>query len=261
MISGYGLHTGSPSWVHLHPEAGGVRFRRGGVDIPAHVDFVTDTVRSTTLGAQGYGVATVEHLLAALYVAGWWQGLVIEVSADELPILDGSAAPWLELLGTLGPPPTPLAPLQLELPFEFAHGESRFRAHPGPAHLCAEIHFAHPAIQAQRWCGAPERYLELLSARTFGFLSDLEKLRAQGLATAASLENAIVYGSEGPLSPLRFPDEPVRHKALDALGDLYLLGRPLAGALEVVRGSHQAHVAFVRALLGEAMVLSLRPSL
>lgn len=260
MISGHGLHTGAPSWVRLYREAGTVRFRRGGATIPAHVDFVVDTRRSTTLGTAGGRVATVEHLLAALYASGWWEGLVIEVSADELPILDGSAAPWLELLGDLGPPPPPPQGLVVENAFSLRHAHSTLRVHPGPARLCAEIHFAHPAIGKQRWCGGPQRFGELLEARTFGFLSDLEALRAQGLATAASLQNAIVYGSEGPLSPLRFPDEPVRHKALDALGDLYLLGRPLLGCVEVIRGSHSAHVAFAQALLREAMLLSLRPS-
>lgn len=260
MISGYGLHTGAPSWVHLHRDEGGVRFRRGSTTIPAHVDFVVDTLRSTTLGAGAGRVTTVEHLLAALAVSGWWEGLVIEVSADELPILDGSAAPWLELLSGLGPPPPPPQGLTAEGAFEVQVEGSTLRLRPGAPRLCAEIRFSHPAIGQQRWCGGPESYGDLLPARTFGFLSDLEQLRAQGLATAASLENAIVYGSEGPLSALRFPDEPVRHKALDALGDLYLLGRPLLGHVEVVRGSHSAHVAFARALLREAMLLSLRPS-
>ncbi len=260
MISGYGLHTGVPSWVRLHPAEGPVRFRRGQVEIPAQIGFVVDTLRSTTLGSGGYRVATVEHLLAALYVGGWWQGLVVEVSADELPILDGSAAPWLELVSSLGPPPAPLETLKVEAPFFFNYGESLLKARPGAFRLCAEIHFDHPAIGSQRWCGGRENCAELLPARTFGFLSDLEKLRAQGLATAASLENAIVYGGEGPLAALRFEDEPVRHKALDALGDLYLLGRPLLGEVDILRGSHSAHVAFVRALLEEAMLLSLLPS-
>jgi len=256
VISGHGLHTGAPSWVHLHPADGEVRFRRGRQEIPAHVDFVVNTLRGTTLGAGGYQVATTEHLLAALHVRGWWRGLVIEVSADELPILDGSAAPWLGLVDALGPPPPPPEGFQIASPLSLQLGETQLKLSPGSPSLCAEIAFAHPAILTQRWCGPPERYAELLSARTFGFLSDLEELRARGLATAASLENAIVFGSEGPLSPLRFADEPVRHKALDALGDLYLLGRPLLGALEVVRGSHHAHVHLVRTLLRGHVLLS-----
>lgn len=260
MISGYGLHTGAPSWVHLHRAEGGVRFRRGQQEIPVQLESVSDTRRSTTLARSGYQVTTVEHLLAALHVRGWWRGLIIEVSADEVPILDGSAAPWLALIDELGEPPAPPQGFSVGETFTLQQGDALCRVRPGPARLCAEIHFAHPAIGQQRWCGGPEDFENVLPARTFGFLSDLEKLRAHGLATAASLENAIVYGDDGPLSPLRFEDEPVRHKALDALGDFYLLGRPLLGELEVVRGSHQAHVHFARTLLREAMLLSLLPS-
>ena len=260
MISGYGLHTGAPSWVHLHRAAGRVRFRRGKEEIPARLEFVTDTRRSTTLGSGGYQVVMVEHLLAALAVRGWWSGLVIEVSADEVPILDGSAAPWLELLDNLGAPPP--APPGFVVGHEFAlqQGETYCHVRPGKPELCAEITFDHPAIGRQRWCGGPEGYETLLHARTFGFLSELEKLRENGLATAANLDNAVVYGDSRPMTELRAPDEPVRHKALDALGDFYLLGRPLLGRLEVIRGSHSAHVAFARALLREAMLLSLVPS-
>ena len=260
MISGYGLHTGAPSWVHLHRAAGGVRFRRGREEIPARLEYVTQTKRSTTLGRNGYQVLTVEHLLAALAVRGWWAGLVIEVSADEVPILDGSAAPWTELLDELGPPPPAPPGFIVGHTFDFTAGETRCRVRPGGPELCAEIAFAHPAIGQQRWCGGPDAYETLLPARTFGFLSDLETLRESGLATAASLDNAVVYGDGGPMTQLRMADEPVRHKALDALGDFYLLGRPLKGRLEVNRGSHSAHVGFARAMLREAMLLSLEPS-
>ena len=248
MISGLGLHSGAPCRVRLHVAEGGVRFRRGGREVAAKLEHVTDTQRCTTLSEGSARVALVEHLLAALHVRGWWQGLVIEASADELPILDGSAAPWLPLIDELGPPPPPPQGLRVEKPFSFSLGETRFTITPGPTSLSASIHFPHPAVGRQHWRGAPETYDTLLSARTFGFLSELEALRARGLATAAGLENAIVFGDEASLQPLRSPDEPVRHKALDWLGDSFLLGRPLLGALEVVRGSHGAHIAFLRAL-------------
>ena len=260
MISGYGLHTGAPSWVHLHREAGGVRFRRGKEEIPARLEFVTETKRSTTLGRGGYQVVMVEHLLAALAVRGWWSELIIEVSADEVPILDGSAAPWLALLDDLGTPPPAPPGFVVGHTFALEQGETRCRVQPGKPELCAEITFDHPAIGRQRWCGGPDAFETLLRARTFGFLSELDALRESGLATAASLDNAVVYGDTGPITELRVRDEPVRHKAQDALGDFYLLGRPLLGRLEVIRGSHSAHVAFARALLREAMLLSLEPS-
>ena len=247
MISGTGLHSGAPCRVRLHVAEGGVRFRRGAREVPARLAFVTDTARCTTLGADGARVALVEHFLAALHVRGWWRGLIIEASADELPILDGSAAPWLPLIDALGPPPPPPQGWEVKKPTAFSLGETHFALTPGRPELNVSIHFSHPAIGRQRWCGTPEAYDTLLSARTFGFLSELEALRARGLATAAGPENAIVFGDEAPLQPLRYSDEPVRHKALDWLGDSFLLGRPLLGQLEVVRGSHGAHVTFLRA--------------
>ena len=252
MISGVGLHSGAPCRVRFHPSEGGVRFRRGGREISARLESVTNTSRCTTLGEGSARVGTVEHLLAALYVRGWWRGLVIEASADELPILDGSAAPWLPLIDALGPPPPPPQGLEVKKPFSLSLGEkgdAQFTLTPGPPCLSVRIHFAHPAVGRQHWRGTPKDYETLLPARTFGFLSEVEALRARGLATAAGLENAIVFGDEASLQPLRSPDEPVRHKALDWLGDAFLLGRPLLGSLAVVRGSHGAHVTFLRALM------------
>ena len=247
-MSGVGLHSGAPCRVRLHRAEGEVRFRRGAREVPAGLASVTSTARCTTLGEGGARVALVEHLLAALHVRGWWRGLVIEASADELPILDGSAAPWLPLLDALGPPPPAPQGLEVTQPFSLSLGETHLSLTPGGQSLDASIHFSHPAVGRQQWRGSPEDYETLLPARTFGFLSELETLRARGLATAAGLENAIVFGDEAPLLPLRYPDEPVRHKALDWLGDSFLLGRPLLGRLEVVRGSHGAHVTFLREL-------------
>lgn len=251
MISGVGLHTGLTSQIRLHPDEGEVRFRRGKQEIPARLDYVINTRRATSLGTNDAQVVMVEHLLAALYAQGWWQNLVIEVSSDEIPILDGSALPWLEALSALGEPAEPPQALTVTAPFSYQQGKTRLAVTPGEPSLCNEIAFDHPAIGKQCWCGTPEHYSELLSARTFGFLEDVRALRAAGLATAAALENVIVFASEGALQALRYPDEPVRHKALDVLGDLFLLGAPLAGQLVVHRGSHDAHIAFARALQGQ----------
>lgn len=246
MISGLGLHSGAPCQVRFHLAEGPVRFRRNQQEIPARLEHVVDTTRCTTLGTNGSRVALVEHLLAALHAVGWWRGLVIEVSADELPILDGSAAPWLDVLQALGEPPEPPSALRVDESFSMFLGHSVLCVTPGACELQVTIEFPHPAIGRQAWRGTPEQYAEVLGSRTFGFLHELEMLRSRGLATAAGLENAIVFGSEGPLQPLRYPDEPVRHKALDALGDLFLLGCPLAGKVAVRRGSHHAHVEFMR---------------
>lgn len=248
-VSGWALHGGHASRVTLHRTEGPVRFRRAGVTIPARYDRVVASERCTVLGEGGARVALVEHLLAALRIAGFWRGVEIEAEADELPILDGSAAPWLEPIATLGAPPPAPAGLRPTRAFGFRSGASELLLEPGPERLCAEIHFDHPAIGHQRWCGGPDAYAELLDARTFGFLREAEALRASGLAGGASLENAIVFDGEGPLRPLRRPDEPVRHKALDALGDLFLLGRPLDAGLTVRRGSHRTHLDFMRDLV------------
>ena len=207
-----------------------------------------DTRRSTSLGAGAVVVRQVEHLLAALHIRGHWSGVVVTVSAGELPILDGSAAPWLEALDELGEPAPPPAPLRPTRPLRVSAHGGVARLEPGPRELRYEIDFAHPAIGRQRWRGSPHDFGELASARTFGLLAELDALRAQGLAAGASLENAIVFGDEGPLRPLRAPDEPVRHKALDALGDLFLLGRPLDARVSFTRGSHALHVALMREL-------------
>lgn len=248
MIKGYGLHTGVVSEVRFYLEEGPVRFRRGKTEIEAHVSNVINTERCTVLGKSGETLAVVEHLLAALYVRGWWKNLVIEVSDRELPILDGSAQGWLEPLSALGPAPEAPEPYQLRQALDVSLGQSKFSAHPGQAALKVSIDFNHPMIGKQSWSGDPNSFHELLSARTFGFLHELEYLRSKGLASQASLENAIVFDEKGALQALRYPNEPVRHKAVDALGDLYLLGKPLNASLAIVRGSHHLHVAFVQQL-------------
>jgi UDP-3-O-[3-hydroxymyristoyl] N-acetylglucosamine deacetylase len=248
MLSGHGLHSGSFCRVFFHPAEGPVRFLRQGQYIPATLESVVATPRCTVLGNGGARLALVEHLLAALLVSGWWQGLVIEASSEELPILDGSAAPWLEPIGSLGPPPPRPRALELKTSAHWQEGDSSISLKPGKSWLEVAVDYDHPAIGRQSWSGPPENYPDLLNARTFGFLSELEALRAAGLAAHASLENAIVFDNTRPMQPLRHPQEPVRHKALDALGDFFLLGRPVQGRLEIKRGSHQAHVAFMRQL-------------
>ncbi len=233
----------------LHRADGPLRFRRGEALIEATVANVASTERAVTLAAAGERVSLVEHLLAALRLAGFFTGVVVEASAQELPILDGSAEPWLGAVAALGEPPPAPAPLALRAPVEVRRGQASARAEPGEEELEVAIDFDHPAIGVQRWSGGPGSYGELASARTFGLLSDAEALRARGLVQGASLEHAIVFADDGPLRPLRSPDEPVRHKALDALGDLALLGRPLQARVTVHRGSHSLHHALMSSLL------------
>lgn len=249
-VTGAGIHSGLDCTVTLHPAEGAVRFRRGAATIPASLEFVTGAERATSLGNDGEEVHLVEHLLAALRIAGRYGGLVVEVSRSELPILDGSALPWLELIRRLGPPPAPPAPLELMEALEVRAAGGVARLAPGDEHLSYDIRFEHPAIGAQRFEGGPSDYEALANARTFGFRTEWAALKERGLARGATLERAIVFGDDGPLNPLRHPFEPVRHKALDALGDLALLGRPLKARVAFERGSHALHHLAARAALG-----------
>jgi UDP-3-O-[3-hydroxymyristoyl] N-acetylglucosamine deacetylase len=246
VIRGIAIHSGRISAVHLHRDEGPVRFRCGRQEVLADIDRVVATERCTVLAEGGARVALVEHLLAALHAAGFWRDLVIEVDGEELPILDGSAQAWSEAVAALGEPPPPPPPLEPIGPIDVTAKGGRMRLQPGERTLCAAIDFAHPAIGAQRWCGGPESWAETLEARTFGFLAEAEALQRAGFAIGATLENAIVFGDDGPLRPLRFTDEPVRHKALDALGDLFLMGAPIDGSIAIERGSHTLHIAFAR---------------
>jgi UDP-3-O-[3-hydroxymyristoyl] N-acetylglucosamine deacetylase len=276
MISGYGLHTGVFSEVRLHRTDGGVRFLRNGTEIPARLESVIATPRCTILGINNEKIALVEHLLAALHIMGWWEGVLIEVSNEEIPILDGSAQGWLEEVRGLGEPPLQRSTFRVSQEFSRGAGEQGSRGeavNPPPASLppflsvepeattklSVLVSYEHPAIGSQSWEGTPETYPELLSARTFGFLKEYETLRKQGLVTHVSLENVIVFDENGTLSPLRFQNEPVRHKALDVLGDFFLLGKPLLGRLSVARGSHQAHVTFMRELLAHDILQEVEP--
>ena len=243
-LAGHGVHGGAPCTVRLHRYDGPLLLRRAGHTIAPRISAVVGARGATVLGADGVRVAMVEHLFAALHVRDVWSGVLIEVDGDELPILDGSAAPWDEALTALAPFPPAPEPSRLEAWVQREDGASA-SLEAGPRGLDVRIAFDHPAVGEQAWHGGPEVWPELLPARTFGFARDAGALYAAGLAGGAKRENAIVFGDHAPLEPLRFPDEPVRHKALDALGDLYLLGRPFAGRLRVRRGGHDLHQRLV----------------
>jgi UDP-3-O-[3-hydroxymyristoyl] N-acetylglucosamine deacetylase len=252
-LEGTGIHGGRRSRVWLHREPGPLRFRVGGTLVAADVAHVVDTERCTVLGAGGARVAVVEHLLAACHALGFWSGLLIEVEGDELPILDGSAAPWREALAVLGPPPPTPASWPVSRAIRWRSGgnaaDSVIDILPGEAVLEVSIDFEHPAIGRQRWLGRRADYPALLPARTFGFARELAALQARGLAEGARPGSGILFTDEGPSGPLRTADEPVRHKALDAIGDLALLGRPLGGRVRIHRGSHRAHIDAMRHFL------------
>jgi UDP-3-O-[3-hydroxymyristoyl] N-acetylglucosamine deacetylase len=271
--TGIGLHGGKPVRLQLKPAAAGhgIRFLRTdvGVLIPASLEHLARLDHATTLSRDGVSIDTVEHLLSALHGLGV-DDVLVEVNAPEVPILDGSAAPWVILIHEAGlrPHAAPRQYLKVLRPIEIVRGGKAARLLPAD-HLRVSytIGFDHPLLrhQALSLRVTPETFAEQVApARTFGFLRDVEMLRRSGLALGGSLENAIVIGESGVLNnKLRFEDEFVRHKILDALGDLALLGHPLVGHLEVVRGGHALHAALAQRLLDtpEAWALVSHPQL
>ena len=261
-LTGIGVHSGLSSTVRIHQDADPtqpIRFYRSGKFIPALVSHVVSTERTTTLGdtsdaSTSHRVSLVEHILAALYITNRWSGLVIEVSQEELPILDGSAQPWYDLFATLNTPISATEYIVLSKPYTLDLNGGSMSIAPTPQHreLKASIDFQHPAIGQQSWLGRPNEYIELLPARTFVLEEWLDDLHSKGLGLGIREENcAIIKDNNDPEKLYRFKNEAVMHKALDALGDLFLLGRPLEGNIEVSRGSHSLHVAFARLLHDE----------
>lgn len=247
---GVGLHGGAACAVRLAPapEGHGRVFRVDGRDIPARSAHVVDTRGCTTLGRDGRRVRVVEHLLAALEAHGV-DDVLLEVEGDEIPALDGSAAGWSAALHAAGLVACGTRPgRELRAPVRVTRGESWATATPADRlTLSVSIDFPHPAIGRARWEG--DAWATLLDARTFGFLAEREALAAAGLARGADVGNTLVFDDAGPLhGPLRGHDEPVRHKALDLLGDLALLGGPLRARVRVHKGGHALHRALVDAV-------------
>lgn len=258
-VAGRALRHGGPVAVELlpaPPDHGRVLLVEG-TPVPAVLERVVDTRLATTLGDGARRVTMVEHLLAALAALGVDNCLIV-VEGGEVPVLDGSAAGWMQALGQAGLRAQGRAravwrPAEV---IEVREGESAARVEPAEAlELDLTIDFPHPLIGTQRWVGRPDAVVfarELAPARTFGFLRDAEALRAAGMALGASLENTVVYDTTSVLNPegLRWPDEAVRHKALDTVGDLALLGVPIAARITAHRPGHALHRALLIALRG-----------
>ncbi len=251
MISGYGVHSGSFSKVIFHAEDGPIRFFKNNTYIPAKIDSVIATPRCTVLGKNNEHIAVVEHLLAALHALNYWSGIVIEVQGDELPILDGSAKEWWQVLKEIKIPKNIPKALKLKKIIELKNNGTVIKASPAKQSLEVKVDYEHPAIGSQIWQGLQKDYKDLMPARTFGFLKEAEALKKAGLARRVSLENVIVFNDMGPIQKLRFKNEIARHKALDAIGDFYLLASPLEAKLEISRGSHESHIKFLKLLRQE----------
>jgi len=260
--SGVGLHSGKPASLTLAPAPAdsGVTFVRMdlGIEIPARNEHVADTTLSTNLALGSARIHTVEHVMAALHGLGI-DNCRVEVDGPEIPILDGSAAPFVCLVQEAGIQVQRAGKryLVIEQPVEIRDGDKLARLEPANAFsIDFTADFDHPLITNQAFRvtlndRAFER--EVARARTFCFRKDIERMQAAGLAKGGSLENAIVVDEFSILNPdgLRYTDEFARHKVLDAVGDLALFGMQVVGALTAVKSGHALNQALVRKVLAE----------
>jgi len=264
--TGVGLHTGEKVYLTLRPAPAnsGIVFRRVDlprpIDIPAEAHSVHDTRLSTCLEAQGARVATVEHLMSALAGLGI-DNAIVELSSSELPIMDGSAGTFVFLIQSAGIVEQSAAKkfIRIKKTVEVKDGDKWVRFEPFEGYkLSFTINFAHPVIANTKQSvtvdlGTQSYVKEVSRARTFGFMQEVEYMRSQGLGLGGSLDNAIVMDEYRVINPdgLRLEDEFVKHKMLDAIGDLYLLGHPLIGAFSGYKSGHALNNALCRALLAD----------
>jgi UDP-3-O-[3-hydroxymyristoyl] N-acetylglucosamine deacetylase len=262
---GVGLHSGNPVAMRLLPAPAdtGIAFVRvdlpGRPVIPARAENVVETALATTLGVGQARVGTVEHLLSALAGLGV-DNVRVELDGPEVPILDGSAAPFADLISQAGLRTQSVAKrfVIIRKAVRVTDGDKFAQIAPSKSfRIDCTIDFKHPLISDQSFClefseGTYAR--EIARARTFGFLRDVEKLKAMGLARGGSLANAIVVDDFSILNPegLRYADEFVRHKLLDTIGDISLLGMPMLGHLTVFKSGHALNNRLVRAVAADA---------
>lgn len=260
-VEGVALHSGANVRMALKPAPcdHGIRFRRmdlsGQPTIAASFHQVVDTRLATSLGANGILISTVEHLMAAL--AGQCiDNVLIELDGPEVPILDGSAAPFLEVLRGAGQRTQSALRkvIKVQRPILVREGDAYIKAYPSDHfRVRYSIDFPHPLVGRQEYTfllNETAFHKEIAKARTFGFLKDVQRLQSMGLARGGSLENALVFDDFSVLNRdgFRFADECVRHKILDLLGDLALAGMPIAGYFEVHKAGHSLHHRFLKEL-------------
>jgi UDP-3-O-[3-hydroxymyristoyl] N-acetylglucosamine deacetylase len=261
--AGIGLHSGRKVTLSLRPAPAdaGIRFRRmdlGGLEVPATIEHVGGINYATGLARDAVRVDTIEHLLGALVSLGI-DNVVVELNSPEVPIMDGSAAPFIYLINEAGVKrlAAPRRYLKVLRSMSLSRGDKRIALHPSDHFkVTYSIAYDHPLLrhQARTIRLTPESFVdEIAPARTFTFLKEVETLRQQGLALGGSLENAVVIGDTGVLNnALRFDDEFVRHKILDVIGDMALVGRPIIGHLVAHRGGHALHTSFAAKVREEA---------
>ena len=255
---GIGLHTGQTVRMCLRPAAAnvGVAFKR--IDLPASPTIeanpanIVDAHHATTIGKGGVKVRTIEHLMAAFAGMGL-DNVLVELNGEEVPIMDGSAAPFVELIKKAGLRRQMVPRTYLKIKERLVVEADRRSIQIVPSERLQVIYtmrFDHPLLgeQSAAFDISKETFIsEIASCRTFGFVKDVEELRRRNLALGGSFDNAVVIGEGGVLNgDLRFRDELVRHKVLDLLGDLYLLGRPVLGTVIAHSAGHLLHTRLVQ---------------
>lgn len=246
-FEGVGLHTGVPCRVDVRPAPAncGLRFVSAGVEIPALAEYVVETARATVVGKDGVTISTIEHLLAALFGMGL-ANAYIHVDGPEIPVADGSAKTWVEKIAGAG------IARQREVreryvpavPTFVRDGERALIVLPATHFRIKFLADFAPPIGTQYFDGelTPEFFAEeIAAARTFGYLHEVQALLDRGLAKGGTLENALVFAPEGPMQEMRWENEPVRHKVLDLVGDLALLGAWPQCEIVAIKSGHKLH--------------------
>jgi UDP-3-O-[3-hydroxymyristoyl] N-acetylglucosamine deacetylase len=260
--TGIGLHTGEKVKINLRPAPGdtGVRFVRTDLDghpmVEVRLDNVFDTTLATTIGSDGCKVATIEHLMAAFFGLGI-DNVVVELDGPEVPIMDGSAAPFLFLIKSVGvkEQKEPKRFIVIKKPFKVDDGNRSVAIYPSKElKISYMIDFQHPLLRNQEYeltFSGGDFSREISRARTFGFLRDVQTLKENGLAKGGSLDNAVVIDDFRIINEdgLRFNDEFVRHKILDFIGDLSIVGAPVIGHFVAKKSGHYLNQYMLRGLM------------
>jgi UDP-3-O-[3-hydroxymyristoyl] N-acetylglucosamine deacetylase len=248
-IQGQGLHRGNPVSLTIKPYDKGIAFIKNSVTILATPENVIDTRLNTMLGKAGECISTVEHMMSALYGLGITD-CEIELEGDEMPVMDGSALPLLEALEKIPAKEIgTLDPIVISQNIRVGDDNAWVEIEPGSFSISYSIDFPEPAIGFQSYTYDGTDYkTRIAPARTFGRLKDVDMMRSMGLALGGSLDNAVVVDENIILNPegLRFKDEFVRHKVLDLLGDLWLLGAPVTGRIKACKANHRLHVELAK---------------
>jgi len=262
-ITGIGLHSGLPVNLKLIPaeENTGIIFLKNGISIPAHIDFASSFEFSTSLYKDGQWVKTVEHLMSALFFLEI-DNIYIQIDSEEVPILDGSAKVFVEEIQKAGIRELPEEKLVAVLNKEVSIDENGKYIKGKPSNVFKAVYQAsyNNSIIGNKkavYIHTDKRsFEEIPNARTYCFLEEVEFLKSKGLAKGGSLENAVVIHNDTVINPegFRFEDEPVKHKVLDLIGDLYLLGYPLLGEFFSYKGGHRLNASFVRKIISEDAV-------